>query len=353
MEEKPELASTTHLVGHLLRELDGTLREVLRPMSDEDEWPEWGTTGAHRKIVKLCCDALGVPDDDPLRGAWYAFAKGLHGRAHRPGVAAPRPVDAKFRAFWSEGEDVIYEVARLIEGNYISALGIIEELAAGPPDITKLKQSVPNSVVALDRFFELVGIEWFEPLRKEGFFENPPPLVPKEDGTVAFARWPQAQLIRRMAPECPEAVVRLAAGLDTENPDAQQAFVDAALSIDPAVGVGMVDDVERWLETQPTWALPFKVRDLVVHLVRGGQPQAGTRLMAALLRAAQRERDGYLVGELASDLISEVFPVVGVVGLEPLIDQLADTVEEDSYDGEDHSSIWRPRIDPGPAPRCS
>ncbi len=48
-----------------------------------------------------------------------------------------------------------------------------------------------------------------------------------------------------------------------------------------------------------------------------------------LLHAARSERDGYLVGELASDLVPQVYPAVGISGLEPLIEQLAETVENE------------------------
>jgi len=49
MDGNYRLKATTHVVGHLLRELDNMLRAVLRPMVPEDRWPARGTEDANTK----------------------------------------------------------------------------------------------------------------------------------------------------------------------------------------------------------------------------------------------------------------------------------------------------------------
>ena len=61
MAKAPDLESQTHLVGHLLRELNGGLVAVLRPMVPTEDWPEDGADRAQARKIDLICDALRVP----------------------------------------------------------------------------------------------------------------------------------------------------------------------------------------------------------------------------------------------------------------------------------------------------
>jgi hypothetical protein len=76
------LEATTHVVGHLLRELDLVLRAVLRPIVPVDRWPPRDTRDANRKQIDAICDALGVGADDPFRELWREYARPLHEWAH-------------------------------------------------------------------------------------------------------------------------------------------------------------------------------------------------------------------------------------------------------------------------------
>ena len=211
--------ATTHMVAHLLRELDGALRGVLEPMTDPEAWPEKNTDDRQRKMIDCLCDVLRVPEGDPLRDAWLEFAGPLHTRAHRHGLAAPRPVDVAYRDSWDRAEVVIYDVARRIEATFAATLPFIERLAEGDPNLAALRSRVPHSTVALDRFFDRAGIAWLEPLAKADYFADPPPLVAGDDGSISYPRWPQGRYLVRMALEAPEFVIGLAAGLETDNPE--------------------------------------------------------------------------------------------------------------------------------------
>jgi hypothetical protein len=87
------LEATTHVVGHLLRELDLVLRAVLRPIVPVDRWPSRDTPDANRKQIDAICDALGIGADDPFRELWREYARPLHEWAHRYSRAAPSPLD--------------------------------------------------------------------------------------------------------------------------------------------------------------------------------------------------------------------------------------------------------------------
>jgi hypothetical protein len=341
----PTLIATTHLVGHLMRELDSALSGVLRPMVPPDRWPEQGSEDAHRRKIDAICDALRVDADDAFRKAWREYATGLHRRAHRRGLAAPRPVDSDFRELWELGQAVILRLAQRIESNFTQTLSLIDRLASGTPDLSTLRHHVPHSTVALDRFFERAGLAWLEPLRSAGYFSDPPPLVYNEDGSVGYARWPQGRYLARVAAEAPGIVIGLGVGLETDNPEAQEAFVEAACAVLAQKAAPLVPTVERWLETPAQWALPMKVRDLIGQLVAGGDVENGIRLLRALL-ATERpgQRDG-LAGQLLSELAPEIFPAAGLSGLEALVEILAEHVAAESHGEQDHSYIWRPSLE--------
>lgn len=347
MDGDATLESTTHLVAHLLRELDATLIELLRPMVPADQWPDRSADNAHRRKIELVCDVLRVPANDDLRGNWHAFASGLHRRAHRHGLAAPRPNDAAFGELWQQGQAVIYEVARRIEASFTQTLPIIEAVATGKPDMHAFRHQVLQSTVPLDRFFETASPAWFAPLRAAGHFAAPPPLEYDENGSVTYARWPQGRFLARMASTEPEAVIELGVNLETDNPEAHEAFVGAACVVSAAIAANLVPTVVRWLATPVQWALPLKVRELIRHLVDGGEVEAGLSLLEVLGRSAGVGHDHDLAGELIDQMLPEIFPAAGVRGLEILVELLQEQVAAEAYGEHDHSSIWRPHLERG------
>ena len=345
MDGDVRLEATTEVVAHLLRELLGSLLGVLEPMAEGV--PPRDTENRQALRVRAIADALGIPAEDPIREDLVDVAGTPHKLAHRSSVARSKPADAPdFQAFWDRAQAVISELARRLEESYGNALTAIDALAGGDPDVKALGQSVPHSTVAMHRFFSKADLSWFEPLKEAGYFTDPPePEV--VDDTVTYQRWPAGIFLVRAASTRPQEVLALAKGLETKNPEAQESFVDAALAVQAATAATIVEDVARWLDTRFTWGLPFKVRDLVLHLARGGEVEAATRLMDALLRSAQAE-DGYLVGELTEELQSAIFPASGLEGLEILTERLDELVVDDlpgTGEGRyDHSRIWRPDI---------
>ena len=345
MDGAVRLEATTEVVAHLVRELLGSVLGVLEPMADGV--PPRGTDNRQALRVRAIADALGIPAEDPIRDQLVNVAGTPHKLAHRSSVARPKRADApEFEAFWDRAQAVISELVRRLEESYGNALAAIDALAVGEPDVKSLGQSVPHSTVAMHRFFSKADLSWFEPLKEADYFIDPPePEV--VDDTVSYQRWPAGIFLVRAASTHPQEVMALAKGLETENPQAQESFVDAALVIEAAMAAAIVEDVARWLGARFTWGLPFKARDLVVHLAEGGEVNAAVRLLDALLRSARAE-DGYLVGELAQELQSAIFPASGLEGLEILTERLNELISGDlpgtGKGTNDYSRTWRPDI---------
>jgi hypothetical protein len=192
---EPPLASTTHLVGYLLRELESALRQILRPMIP----PEQATSLSarreeedhHTSEIDAIATALGFPPDDQVRSLWKSL--GLHRIGHRGSQLRPRPIDDDFRGRWENAQILLLRLGRQFESSFTASLPLIDQLAGKQrptrSDATRL-QSVPHSVVALDVFFERAGPGWFPLLRRMGYLRDPPPLEAADDDTIMYVRWP-------------------------------------------------------------------------------------------------------------------------------------------------------------------
>jgi hypothetical protein len=336
------LSSTSHLVGHLLREIENGISDALRPLAAS--WPAEGEKGAHAKRITALSALLGI-DDQEFEHLWRAYATGLAKWAHREARDAPRPLSSEFLDVWNQGLAVLDLLTSRIEASYAQALPAAAALATGPPNVSAFKQRLLHSPSVLDRFFELAGTEWLELLRKEGVFASPPPLVPREDGTVAFARWPAGAFLVRCAPEMPETVLQIALELDTDNPEAHESLIDAAFTMSPELAAQFAPKVEVWLETPARWRLPFKARDLGIHLVTSGQMDSGLSLIRALFLSLGLHRGRTLGAEFIERITQEIFPAAGIAGVELLADLLAAALQDERLDGEDYSYVWRPSLE--------
>jgi hypothetical protein len=315
---------------------------ALRPMVPADSWPEDGVSDAQAKKIAAICDALRVPAEDNLRRSWTVFSRRLAGMAHRGGLVAPRAVDRDFEEHWELGEAVLDTVTQRIEANYAENLPRIEQLASGQPDIKAYRDTMLHSIVALDRFYSLAGVEWLEPLRKDGAFDDPPPLVANEDGMYVYPRWPQGRFLARVATDAPREVIEIGQSLKTDNPEACESLVAAALKMKVSDAVALVKPIGEWLQNQIHWGLPFKVRDLIVRFVEAGAVDEGRTLMRLLV--ARAEGGDGADGEQVMWLSERVFPAVGIAGLDLLADLMTEEVEAESGRSLSYSQMWRPDI---------
>jgi hypothetical protein len=71
MNEEPLYESTTHLVAHLLREIEGGLRQVLVSASSQLE-PK-GQNKGHESSVNAILGALEIPEDHPVAETGYVL----------------------------------------------------------------------------------------------------------------------------------------------------------------------------------------------------------------------------------------------------------------------------------------
>jgi hypothetical protein len=390
----PQLASTTHLVGHLLRELESALRDILRPMipaeqpagptsppgllgrlrqkaasalhavvrpmilAERTAGSSQRTRGteqkeSHKQEIDAIATALGFAPDDEVRLLWKSL--GLHRVGHRGSQLGPRPVDDDFRALWNNVQILLLRLGRQFESLFTASLPLIDELAGKErpdgADLRRLRGSMPQSVVALDRFFERAGPGWFALLRSKGYLRDPPPLEVAADETIAYVRWPAGRYLVRMAaePRVQRQVIEVALALETDNPQAHECVAEAALALPAADGARLAPKIAGFLASPYQWALPPKVRDLIARLAQAGEADAARLLLRPLLEA-ETGRGRWRSAGLVPELVPAVFPQLGLAGLVQLADLLDQALDERLPGGRtwrDQSYGWRQTLDGG------
>src|SRR2546423_946266 len=136
----PPFETTTHLVGHCLREIESALRDVLKPavgntilsngskknMSGEERYKDDITT---------ILQGLDIPETNAIAQLWLRLPGqkspyALHRYAHRDNLTRPRPFDQDFRTFWQEMETVFDSILERFEARYLSSHRLIDALLA-------------------------------------------------------------------------------------------------------------------------------------------------------------------------------------------------------------------------------
>src|ERR1039458_2390836 len=125
MEQTPSYQSTSHLVAHLLREIESALRDVLEPVSGWSQQTAPSGKGSHKDSghkgeIRRILNALEISEDAPIAQNWLELAGrseegALHRRTHRSSLGRPRPVDDDFREFWNDMQDILDVVSARLE----------------------------------------------------------------------------------------------------------------------------------------------------------------------------------------------------------------------------------------------
>lgn len=330
------LRTITHLVAHLLREVESSLRQVLLPIATDTEVlaPESDSpsiegdqqrlqtavnalldiadfhpaadtcvrllseTQSHAAQIRSIARRLGLAPDDRAVELWLDIAgkgrptrRNLAGWAHRDGLESPRPLDESFADLWEVMQYIFGVILEKFEAQYLSTLDAVDRLLTVErptrAHARELRTQVPNSLVVRRRFFDrLKDPAWLPLLRSEGFFKRPPvPETNPEQGTVWFPPWPESQYLARMAAERPGEVLQilLEAPL-TDNIRVLEDFLDAALAMPPDLSAQLASKAATWTRSPYSGhLLPDKLGALVAHLAQGGKAEAALGLAAILL----------------------------------------------------------------------
>jgi hypothetical protein len=309
MDGDPMVASDAHLVGHLLHELESSLRAALMPPGTQGrhepppeeaaaQTPVRGRMGAvvqvlgqlarglaeliralflpptrrsarthagepttsaalaHRLQVRAVLDSLGIAYDSDAGKTWLAYAALPHTWPPWQGPGAPRPVDQEFRRSFVNLLAMLDVVLERHEARYLASVDRLDALAraARPGDehASELRQEFPQDPVAMGRFFsQLTSPAWIRPLRKQAFFAEPPAPVAWADGPGWQPDWPALRYLVRVARQDPSLATEVASDIPaTKNQLVNACLVNLALEVPAAESVKLVPRITSDLEAR-------------------------------------------------------------------------------------------------------
>ena len=291
MEDDIHFATRSHLVGHLLRELEGSVRGSLAAATHASTVGNaCGANNSAAKDIGHIASQLGFEADDKIEADWIGLAETLHGVAHRRGLRPPRPVDEALHDRWMTAVDVFDRVLDRFEGQYGHVFKRLDELLEikqpTRAQLSEFVNTVPHTYQVLAHFFNnLDHPGWFTGLSKRGMFDEAPSVEEDpETGRLRLPLWPAAPYLKRMAKRCPGQISKILGGLRTNNPRALESAVEIVLELPRDHWVALVPTVEEWIPEMARFEFFGEgVVDLIVRLAKDEKGTAAGELLSALL----------------------------------------------------------------------
>ncbi|MBK9386463.1 MAG: hypothetical protein IPN34_16750 [Planctomycetes bacterium] len=368
------LSAGSHVAGHLMRELESSLRAAMWFFTGQPSPKPKSTEGGHEANIRIVVDAVfQVEDRQPIAEIWiraFTDETRLHELAHRDGLRAPRPLDAASPA-WGSLVKLLELALPKYERAYQQAIKKIEELLAtevpSEADLERVLSHLPPSSSAYTRFFrELQHPGWFEPLRRSKAFASPPGLVhvPGSEQLV-HAPWYPATYIRAMArrPELQAGVVEVVtAWPSVKNYHVARTVLEVAASVEPALAVQLEALCVQVITSGVASHLATDIEQVILRILQGGHADAALRVLASAITttdipiAEGNERSPthdvklpiakYWVSKLLEATIpplAKVAPIETVQVLSTALGRCVELIRTGHDDEEeDHSHIWAP-----------
>jgi hypothetical protein len=375
----PPLDSTTHIVSHLFREIESSLRSVLKPITNKDN-----VKVNHKSDILLVLKSLEISEDEPIAQTWLSLAErnsdyNLAKRAHRSALAAPRRFDNDFLESFDSMEDIFEFILDRVRVRYLVYIESLDCLLAKTipdcPDIDLLLNKIPQNYITMSYFFSnLKNPGWLRPLRDAGFFKRPPELVLNDkDGTIYSHVWPESSYLSNMAKCDPNEVVDIFINdvPIVKNSWVLQDLANAALNTSPALASLLVDKMEQWVKAIYPLQIPNNLSLLVAYIAKSGKIDCALGLAKVLFeimpdpstKNGSVSNNRYFIpnpttrfeiydyGQLVSDVFLELIKLADLKAFELLCDILDSaltqsyTYSDKNVDSSIYSSIWRPSIE--------
>lgn len=320
------LSSTSHLVGHLFREIESSIRQILEPdlnreknepfvkkiledihISEESEnyksildiaqrLDKYEGKRTLQESINEIAKFMGIKKDDPLYINWKKISRKLHKMTHRDYMEKPRSVDETIIEEWENFEGFLYVILERLENSYFKIIDNTDNiLKANNPtkaNAKKLKRACPNNFTARKYLFDkLNDPNWITPLFKEKFFHYPPTQFKREDITYA-PLWPASQFLSRMSEKAPNEVLDVILSIPkTDNFLIHSDFCKALQNIEPKIGIKALNNVIQWFQSAENYIYPQEYFKLLLHWIEGGFARESLDLCKVLIEVFPEKRN--------------------------------------------------------------
>lgn len=297
MATKPPFRATTHIVGHLLREVESGLCSVLAVVADEN--PRRDKEDGHKKKIKSILKGLGIEETEPVAAAWLGLTGqdnqgGLFKRAHRNDLESVRPLDADFEKFWEEIQKILEVVLDKFEAQYANAVyKKLDELAQKKEptvqDAKLVHSNIPNNFVAHQHFFkQLSNPKWLPLLKEEGMFRNPPePEINAEEKTTRHMPWPAGTYLEKVASAEPEIVKEILKEIkEVDNSNVKGNLLRTVSQLRKEDRLELLPKIKGWVKTEHNvfqMGLTDPAQQVIEKFIEDGEEDAAFDTTAILL----------------------------------------------------------------------
>jgi hypothetical protein len=365
LSQEPHPVSASHIVAHLLREVESAVRSVLQPPAGS---PGSGGGDKHQSSIIAVLNELGISVDEPVAQFWLGLTgdgnpSGLAMRAHRAALDAPRPADDAFIEFVNGIEELLDRLLKRFKARYVSIFTRLDALLAQEPSaaqVKRLRNNFPQNLASLSYFFGRASAAWLVPLAAGGYFASPPgPVLHPEDGTAEMPFWPESSFLARVAADASaEAVDAVLAIPSTDNMRVNSDIVEVSLRVPAGQSARMVPRIVDLITSRFGVLVPARVGSLCRQLAEGGHADEAMQVAGSLLARVPSlaTSGGGDTWSYADVLRNDVPALVSAAGLPALV-LLAGTLDQAitaqtpgglSELRQDLSISWRPGLDGQP-----
>lgn len=283
------LESTTHLIGHLIREVIGAVTEVLLPLDFVD--PKKETYAAK---IRGVLDRLGFRETDFVGQFWTDTLASSESEfcptalAHRSSLLAPRPIDREFLRFWEDLQEFLSQLVDRAKDRFLELSLPFEAIAIKKcptrQDMKRVTKRLPHNRIFLNRFFRAIeSPDWIGPLDEAHYFDSPPTEIRTTDG-IQFQGWHASQYLVRMAPLAPMVVRDVLLRIPLNDNDAVIADLAEAAVLMPVDSSELIaSKILGWMAERSDFSLPDEIAKLVGHLATGKRLVTALKLANELL----------------------------------------------------------------------
>ncbi len=355
------LESKSNLISHLMREIDGGLRDMFKIVPDQPI--EQKTDSPKESHKESILRAFGLSEDTELFRKYHNAVKKGPQYAHRSGTSIDGPRDSKeVVETWKTFEDCMLQLI----GSYNASLrlqGSILALDVPNEDFLRRKHIILSDDSKKVYFYtHLDKPGWLVPLFESGAFDcanNPAPLPsPDRPGAYSYPYWAELSYVNRVAEKLSaendaewetilkiiDQIVESRRGEDAKTPNPQTdntAYNLVSLLPEDKLRAFDFNKIEELLLSTGTFFAFDFMRKLLPRLLRIPYKEGALFCLRLVFGKKENEANGYPkylplfethdVKYYLGQIKSEIHQVCGVDGFNVLMGLIEETKDDPNY----------------------
>lgn len=235
------LEAKSNLLGHLLREIDGGLRDIYKPTNKKST-----DGGGHRQSI---IDCFGLADNSSLAATYLAIAKQFNEYAHRSNSDIENLKDpSEIMRLWEEFENVLYPLLGSFMGSTLRLDVLLERDEPNAIADGCLAFILEDTSKRAYFFQRLDKVGWLKSLDEQGLFDaklNPEPIESSDNpGYFSFPYWYELSYVARIVPHI------------IDNQDDYWQII-----------TNIIDGIIVYRKDDGTSICNFRTNDFIIHLI--------------------------------------------------------------------------------------